>query len=582
MKTNKIKNIIGLMLTCATVINAAAPVQAAENVSDEQIKQDVIRVVQEMEQIMKGSYENAIQELADLCAGQYDYELSYESFTDQGLPFSNYDYEEFIAAYATIQQYCMNNGIDLGEGINQIDFVTMETEPCSMTEYIPEQLARYIETEPGIYIEDGVMYLTEPGEIYIYEETETGSNEYTITGKEFHDLESVETDYLNITLGTIDIDNVYNVFGLNREDFKDTETARLTKIQEVLGKSQLNQFTFINNGQGQSESDKEIIADALANAQTSNQQTLITIASSLIGRVPYEWGGKSEKAGFDDSWYIFDLSERQKGLDCSGYIQWVLRTAGFEGWEELRSTSNFLSSDLLYQINAQDLRPGDLGLFYPDSNSRTNHIGMYLGNGYWIHCSSTAGTVTISTNSKFSIFRRLGIFPQAQPVIPDESTEIDVSDYIKQESEVQQIIDDSEPDLYYTEEWVPETYSADDTELYLMAKIVMREAYGEGYNGWVAVAQVIKNRVMHAEFPDTVTAVVSERGQFSTYKSALKMSDSEVDISVLNVCKKVLDGELRIFDRDDVIGFQRSHRGDEHFNNWDKLTTLGNHSFYTR
>ena len=544
--------------------------------SDEQIRNDVTRAIQEMEAIMQGSYDNARAELSKQCADGYDYELSLESFDEQGLPFAGYDYQEFIAIYATIQQHCFKNNEDLKEGINSIDFVHMDTVPADLYEYIPEKTDKYVQNEDGTYSLVGTTYITEPGNIYTY--TAGENNTYLRTGTEYHDLAKTQTPYLEVSLSTVTPEEIYATFGLNREDFLEEETTRLSKLKEIIGRAELSQLTFIKSDTTVSAEDNEILSHAIAMSDTASQQILVSIAGSLLGRIPYEWGGKSDKAGFDDSWYIFDESARQKGLDCSGYIQWILRTAGFEGWDSLVNTSDFLSSDKLYPISAQDLQPGDMGLFYPDSKTRTNHIGMYLGDGYWIHCSSSAGTVVITNNSKFSIYRRLNIF-NPQTFVLDSPIAVDVTGY------ADQITGDSEsqtPVLTAYEEQTTAIVPTEEQELMLMAKIVTCEAYGEGYNGWVAVAQVIKNRtLMPDKFPDTVTGVVSENKQFTSYGKASRMADSAVDPNVLQVCRKVLAGELGIFDQPDVIGFKRAVTGDEHWNGWSKYTTLGNHDFYT-
>ena len=553
---------------------------------DEEIRNDVTKAVVEMENIMKRSYENAKSELSASCAGGYDYELSIESFQDQGLPFSGYDYERFIAAYATIQEYCTENSIDLGDGINQIPFVQMSTSEDVITEYVPISLPKYTVNEDGTYTEDGTFFLTEPANIGVYTVNDNGT--YTLTGSEFQDLESRDTKYLNVELSTTSLDDIYAVFGLSRADLQDVENQRFDKLQEVLGQAELSQLTFINTGAARTASDDEVLNTANELSQTAEQKALIQIASTLIGRVPYEWGGKSDKAGFDQSWYTFDLSQRQKGLDCSGYIQWILRTAGMTGWDTLVNTNDFLQSSLLTPVSMQDLQPGDLGLFYPDSNARTNHIGMYLGNGYWIHCSSTAGTVAISNNMKFSIFRRLNILSgklgsisQLLETIPD-ATQENVIEVNPAEVEVTSETEPSATETLQTEyeENLSTSIVYSNDELYLMAKVVMKESYGEGYNGWVGVAQVIYNRVLSDKWGNTITDVVSQAKQFTTYKAACRMSDADVDPAVLSVCQKVMAGELTIFDSPNVIAFKRASINDDIWDNWHKYTTLGNHSFY--
>lgn len=60
---------------------------------------------------------------------------------------------------------------------------------------------------------------------------------------------------------------------------------------------------------------------------------------------------------------------------------------------------------------------------------------------------------------------------------------------------------------------VPAKYTNEDIQL--MANAVYGEARGEPYEGQVAVAAVILNRVEHADFPDTVGGVIFQPGAFT-------------------------------------------------------------------
>lgn len=56
-----------------------------------------------------------------------------------------------------------------------------------------------------------------------------------------------------------------------------------------------------------------------------------------------------------------------------------------------------------------------------------------------------------------------------------------------------------------------EEIDASEEDKELMARLVSAEAKGEPYEGKVAVAEVIINRVEHEDFPDTVKEVVYEQ-----------------------------------------------------------------------
>ena len=60
-----------------------------------------------------------------------------------------------------------------------------------------------------------------------------------------------------------------------------------------------------------------------------------------------------------------------------------------------------------------------------------------------------------------------------------------------------------------------ETSANNDSDYYLLARIISAEARGEPYVGQVAVGAVVLNRVEHPSFPDSVSGVVYQPGAFT-------------------------------------------------------------------
>ncbi|ERI95303.1 spore cortex-lytic enzyme domain protein [Clostridiales bacterium oral taxon 876 str. F0540] len=58
-----------------------------------------------------------------------------------------------------------------------------------------------------------------------------------------------------------------------------------------------------------------------------------------------------------------------------------------------------------------------------------------------------------------------------------------------------------------------------DEDVYLMAQIVYAESRSEPYEGKVAVASVILNRLKNPSFPKSVEGVIKQRGAFSCLKN---------------------------------------------------------------
>ena len=58
-----------------------------------------------------------------------------------------------------------------------------------------------------------------------------------------------------------------------------------------------------------------------------------------------------------------------------------------------------------------------------------------------------------------------------------------------------------------------------DDQLYLLSKLVAAEARGESYQGQVAVAAVVLNRVQDSRFPDSIEDVIYQKNAFSVVKN---------------------------------------------------------------
>lgn len=155
---------------------------------------------------------------------------------------------------------------------------------------------------------------------------------------------------------------------------------------------------------------------AAADTDDPGRQAILRTALKLVGRVPYFWGGKSA-SGWNREWNTLKQvtapgvsssgSLRPYGLDCSGFTDWVWRTAGFQSIGS-GVHAQFWASTL---IREDELQPGDLVFKNWPDNSIINHVGIYYGrdaNGknLYIHCSSGAGGVVINSYSGFKFWGR--------------------------------------------------------------------------------------------------------------------------------------------------------------------------------
>ena len=85
---------------------------------------------------------------------------------------------------------------------------------------------------------------------------------------------------------------------------------------------------------------------------------------------PYVYGGVSKS-----------------GVDCSGFTQAVFRSVGIE--IPRRASRQAAAAET---VGRNNLRYGDL-IFFNTSGSGISHCGIYLGNGEFVHASSSRGVV---------------------------------------------------------------------------------------------------------------------------------------------------------------------------------------------
>lgn len=72
--------------------------------------------------------------------------------------------------------------------------------------------------------------------------------------------------------------------------------------------------------------------------------------------------------------------------------------------------------------------------------------------------------------------------------------------------------------------------SANDSNVNLLARVVNGEARGESYEGQVAIAAVVLNRVKHSSFPNTIAGVIYQQGAFTA------VSDGQINAAVYDSC----------------------------------------------
>ena len=101
------------------------------------------------------------------------------------------------------------------------------------------------------------------------------------------------------------------------------------------------------------------------------RDSLVAMARAQVGR-RYRTGGETPEQGFD----------------CSGLVRYVMAAIDVQ---LPRTAQQQSARGAAVERDASRLRPGDLLTF--GSRKRVTHIGIYVGDGRFVHASSVAGRV---------------------------------------------------------------------------------------------------------------------------------------------------------------------------------------------
>ena len=105
------------------------------------------------------------------------------------------------------------------------------------------------------------------------------------------------------------------------------------------------------------------------------RQAVVATAKEAMGR-PYEWGGTGANGG---------------GFDCSGLIQ---HAYGQHGVRLPRTSQDQAKEGRPIARNRSSLRSGDL-LTFSNSGGPVTHVGLYIGDGRFIHSASHGVQVSL-------------------------------------------------------------------------------------------------------------------------------------------------------------------------------------------
>ena len=127
--------------------------------------------------------------------------------------------------------------------------------------------------------------------------------------------------------------------------------------------------------QAQDTPDKPFAAYS-ASAQVL-RDSIVAMARAQIG-TRYLTGGESPRRGFD----------------CSGLVQYVMSALNLSVPRTARQQAK---TGLAIGRDTSQLLPGDLLTFGKGKKGKVSHVGIYVGDGRYVHASSVAGRVIESS-----------------------------------------------------------------------------------------------------------------------------------------------------------------------------------------
>lgn len=381
--------------------------------------------------------------------GGYDYELSIESLIDEAKSASGFNAAYVLAAYSASM---LQQGTSADDMTAKLDAVAEQMFPISSEEKEKERVIpltyttyrevtvtvvygqtfigivngqmqfRYdVAVRGGYYEPDGSVTTLEPVTTTAYRAEDVTVPVYTdgrisgTTSATYYVPDGTETltpstetvVYLECTIHPFDQDVVLDAFGIDPDapydNFGITYGEAISNMATALQKTLYGAQGGSQGGESVPLTDEELIAFVERQNCNETRKHILSTALSLVGKVPYFWGGKSD-AGWNDEWNTPKVVTATGssatgtilpyGLDCSGYTDWVFKTAMGVSIK----AGSWNQWDNSYAITEAELLPGDLGFMAVPGTVPVNHVLIYAGKNedgaqMWVHCTSGSGVV---------------------------------------------------------------------------------------------------------------------------------------------------------------------------------------------
>jgi cell wall-associated NlpC family hydrolase len=199
---------------------------------------------------------------------------------------------------------------------------------------------------------------------------------YTIQAGAFADAENAARMTRSLQEKGLDATYFTARKGLYKVRFGNFPTKELArnKAEEMRQAGIIEEFYIVNP-------EEYSVAKRAERGDAFLREELVRSAQSFLG-VPYLWGGASEKMGFD----------------CSGLTMTVYQLNGFD--LPRTSQEQFATGN---PVDRPYLGKGDL-IFFAPGKDKVSHVGIYAGNGQFIHAPGKGKRIQTDSlsNSYFS------------------------------------------------------------------------------------------------------------------------------------------------------------------------------------
>ena len=425
--------------------------------------------------VVDQGYNRALEKVEQIIQdGGYDYDLSMEALINYAQSSAGYDVSYILAAYsASLQQ----QGTSEADMVAKLEAVMDDMFPVTYEEKQQERLIpvsyttyqavtltvvtsqtqtgtidgtpqyRYTTESRTYYEPSGVQTSEEPVTTTAYNPVTvslpvysdgavTGTSEatyYEAAGSVTLNPETEIIRYVECTIHPFDESVITEAFGIDADATYDQFGITYAEAIDNMAKAlKMTLYGAASSGEAVELTDAELIAFVERQNCNATRKYILSTGLSLVGKVPYFWGGKSGP-GWNEEWNTPKVvtaegssstgTIRPYGLDCSGFTTWVYNTALDVNIGA--GTSGQYPNTVA--ISEAELLPGDLGFLAESDGSGWNHVLMFAGYSetgerMWVHCSSGSGVILNTPSYDSSIvLRRLTNVDYDAPV-PETGT----------------------------------------------------------------------------------------------------------------------------------------------------------------